>query len=170
MAYDPLLDAWIEAGKPTKEEIFEFLKANQESFNADIEALKQTAQIDIIDVKVAGQINDYPSSEVQARLPTFKSPYDLTITSAVITLLGASTSGALQVDIQVSEDNGINWSSRLTSPIEVTLSAVGSVSGSVNFINVAAQSFNQNDLVRAAVTGVQSDQGAFHISIYGEVS
>lgn len=170
MAYDPVLDAWIQAGKPTKEEIFEFFKANQESFNTDIEALKQTAQIDIIDVKIAGHIVDYTSSEIQERMPVFKAPVAAKMTSVVITLLEASTSGTLQVDIEVSTDNGVNWSTRLTTPVNLTGLTVGSLSGSVNFINVAAQSFNQNDLVRISIPGLQVNQGEFQVSIYGELA
>lgn len=170
MAYDPVLDAWILAGKPTKEEIFQYLKANQESFNTDIEALKQTSQIDIIDTKIAGNITQYSTPEIQTRMPVFKSPYNLTITSFVVTLLAPSTSGILQVDLEVSTDNGANWSTRLTSPVEVSGLVAGSISGSVNFINIAAQSFNQNDLVRISIPGVQVNQGEFHVSIYGEVS
>ena len=170
MAYDPVLDAWIQAGKPTKEEIFEFFKANQESFNTDIEALKQTAQIDIIDTKISGSITDYTQAEIQKRMPVFKAPVDSKMTSVVVTLLEASTSGTLQVDIEVSTDNGVNWSTRLTSPTSLTGLIVGSLSGAVNFINVAAQSFNQNDLVRVSIPGVQVGQGSFQISIYGELA
>lgn len=170
MAYDPVLDAWIQAGKPTKEEIFQFLKDNQESFNADIEALKQTSQVDIIDVKVAGSINSFTESEIQKRMPVFKAPVSGTMTSVVITLLEASTSGTLQVDIEVSTDNGVNWSTRLTSPVDLTGATVGSISGAVNFINAAAQDYNQNDLIRISIPGLQVDQGAFSVSIYGEVA
>jgi hypothetical protein len=170
MAYDPVLDAWIEAGKPTREEIFRFLKDNQESFNADIEALKQTSVIDIIDSKIAGEISSYTQAEIQERMPVFKAPVTATITSVVVTLLEASTSGTLQVDIQKSTDNGVSWSSLLTSPVEVTGTTAGSLSGAVNFINAAAQDFNQNELLRIAIPGVQVDQGAFHVSIYGELA
>ena len=170
MAYDPVLDAWIQAGKPTKEEIFEFFKANQESFNTDIEALKQTAQIDIIDTKISGSIDIYTKSQIQKRMPVFKAPVAAKMTSVVVTLLEVSTSGTLQVDIEVSTDNGVNWSTRLTSAVDLTGLTVGSLSGAVNFINVAAQSFNQNDLVRISIPGLQVDQGAFQVSIYGELA
>lgn len=170
MAYDPVLDAWIEAGKPTKEEIFEFFKANQESFNTDIEALKQTATVDIIDSKIGGSVTEYSQSEIQSRMPVYKAPVSGTITSVVLTLLTASTSGTLQVDIQISVDNGTNWSTLLTSPVEITGTTVGSISGAVNFINAAAQDFNQNDLIRIAIPGLQVDQGEFHCSIYGELA
>lgn len=169
MAYNPVLDAWIEAGKPTKEEIFEFLKANQESFNADIESLKQTAQFDIIDVRISGNISDYTQAEIQKRMPVFKAPVAGRAVSFVVTLLDASTSGTLQVDIQRSTDNGVNWSTLLTSPVEVTGTTIGSISGAVNWINAAAQEFDQNDLIRIDIPGVQVGQGEFHVSIYGEL-
>lgn len=170
MAYDPVLDAWIQAGKPTKEEIFRFLKDNQESFNADIEALKQTSQIDIIDVKVGGDINGYSQAHIQKSMPVFKAPVSGSMTSVVVSLLSASTSGTLSVDIEVSTDDGANWSPRLTTPVTMTGTTAGSVSNAASWINVAAQDFNQNDLIRITIPGVQVDQGEFHVSVYGEVA
>lgn len=170
MAYDPVLDAWIEAGKPTKEEIFQYLKANQESFNTDIEALKQTSQIDIFDVSFSGGIEVYSATEVQRRMPVFKAPVGATMTSFVVTLLEASSSGTLSIEIEKSTDNGANWSPLLSSPVQVTGATVGSISGAVNWIDVPSQSFNQNDLLRLVIDGVQVGQGKFHVSVYGEVS
>lgn len=170
MAYDPVVDAWIQAGKPTKEEIFQFLKDNQESFNTDIELLKQTAAVDMIDSKIAGNIVDYTQAEIQKRMPVYKAPVQGTITSVVISLLEASSAGTLQVGIEKSTDNGANWSPLLTSPVELTGTTVGSISGAVNFINAAAQDFNQNDLIRITVPGLKTTQGAFHVSVYGELA
>lgn len=169
MAYDPVVDAWIEAGKPTKEEIFEFLKANQESFNTDIEALKQTSQFDIIDTHYSGGISSYSQTQINTRVPIFKAPISGTITSVVVSLITASTSGTLQLNIEKSIDNGANWSPLLSSPVDLTGTTAGSVSGAVNFINAAAQDFNQNDLIRIQFAAVQVDQGQFHVSIYGEL-
>lgn len=169
MPYLAIPPAWIEAGKPTKEEIFQYIRDNQESFNADIESLKQTSQFDIIDVKIAGSLNDYTQAELQLNMPVFKAPVSGTITSVVLTLLEASTSGTLQVDVEKSTDNGVNWSTLLTTPVEITGTTVGSLSGAVNFINAAAQDFNQNDLLRIALPGLQTNQGAFHVSVYGEL-
>jgi len=170
MAYDPLLPEWLLAGEPTKEEIFQFIRDNQESFNTDIENLKQTSQIDIIDTKIAGEINSYNQSEIQRRMPVFKAPVSGTITSVVMSLLEASTSGTLQLDIEKSTDNGANFSTLLTSPVDLTGLTAGSISGAVNFIDAAAQDFNQNDLIRIVIPGLQVDQGAFQVSIYGEVA
>lgn len=170
MAYNAVLAAWIQAGKPTKEEIFEFFKANQESFNADIELLKQTSQFDVIDIKIGGSIESYTQADIQKRMPVFKAPIQGTLTSFVLTLLTASTSGTLQVDIEKSTDNGINWSTLLTSPVSITTSTVGSISTTVNWISAASQDFNQNDLLRITVPGLQVGQGEFHVSIYGELA
>lgn len=166
----PILSAWIEAGKPTREEIFQNLVTNQENINTDVENLKQTAVVDIIDVSVAGAITEYTEDEVNRRMPVYKAPVSASITSIVITLLEASTSGTLQVDVEKSIDNGANWSPLLTSPVELTGTTPGSVSGAVNFINAAAQDFNQNDLIRIRIPGTQAGQGQFHISVYGELA
>lgn len=170
MAYVPIPASWIEAGKPTKEEIFQYIRDNQESFNTDIEALKQTAQIDILDFSVTGYIQDYTSGDLNNFIPMFRSPVNGTITQVLITLLSASTSGVLQIQIDRSSDNGVNWTPLLSTPVEITGTTVGSISGAVSFISPATQLFAQNDLLRARVVGVQVNQGKFHISIYGELS
>lgn len=170
MAYNSIPDAWIEAGKPTKEEIFQRIKDNQESFNTDIEALKQTSTFDIFNFRVDGAINQYTTDQLQQFLPVFKAPVGISIVSFVITLLEASSGGVLQLALEKSTDDGITWVPLLSSPVEVTGNAIGSISGAVNFIDVASQSFNQNVLLRPTIIGLKTTQNAFHVSIYGEVS
>lgn len=170
MAYTPLNPSDIASGKPVKEELWDTVVSNQESFNTDIEALKQTSQFDIVNIKVTGSVGQYEVAELSSRMPTFKSPVGLTITSIVITLLGASTSGTLELEIDKSTDDGVNWTPQLSSPVELTGITVGSISGAVNFASIALQDLDQNDLMRLRLTGIQVDQGEFHISIYGEVS
>lgn len=169
MAYTPLNLSDIAAGKPVKEELWDTVRSNQESFNTDIEALKQTSQFDIVDCKITGNPHLYDATELTTRMPVFKSPVDVTITSVVLTLLTASTSGDLELEFDKSTDNGINWTPMLSSPVTLSGTTVGSVSGAVNFVSVALQSLAQNDLMRLRITGVQVDQGEFHISIYGEL-
>lgn len=170
MAYTPLNLADIAAGKPVKEELWDTVRSNQESFNTDIEALKQTSQFDVVNLKVTGNPNAYEAADLNARMPTFKAPVDLTLTSVVITLLTASTSGTLELELDKSTDNGINWTPQLSASVDLTGTTVGSTSGAVNFVSTALQDLAQNDLMRLRITGIQVDQGEFHISIYGEVS
>lgn len=170
MAYTAIPSGDIVAGKPTKEEIFDQIRTNQESFNTDIEALKQTSTIDIFNIKFTGAINQYDSGDLTTRVPVFKAPVGATFTSVVMTLLTASTSGTLELELDKSTDNGANWTPLLTSAVQLTGTTVGSVSGSVSWVSVALQSFDQNDLIRLRITGLQVDQGEFHVSVYGEVS
>lgn len=169
MAYTPMPPEWIESGKPTKEEIFQNLKANQESFNADIEALKQTSRVDIFDFTVSGYPQTYTSLELDKFLPVFRAPVQADIVNVLVTLLEVSTSGVLELQIHKSLDNGINWSPILSTPIEVTGTTVGSINSSVSFVNLAAQKFNENDMLKIVIVGLQVDQGAFHVSVYGEI-
>lgn len=168
--YSALDPSAIEVGDPVKKELFDTIRANQECFNTDIQALKQTATIDIFDVKFGGEINDYSASEILSRIPTFRAPVSATIVAFKIVLLAVSTSGNLEVEIEKSTDEGINWTPLLNNPVTVTGTTVGSVSGTVDWVDVPSQSFNQNDLLRLKITGTQVDQGEFHVSIYGEVS
>lgn len=170
MAYVELDDALIEIGEPTKKEIFQTIKDNQESFNTDIEALKQTSSFDIFNVRIAGSFDDYTATEKEEFYPTFKAPVGLTVTSFVVTLLDASTSGNIELMIEKSVDNGVNWTPLLTTNVTVTGTTVGSTSGAVNWIDLASQSINQNEMFRITYENLQVDQGAFHVSVYGELS
>lgn len=169
MAYDPLTAGDLVAGKPTKEEIFTTIRANQEQFASDIASLQGTAKVDIFDIKFSGEIDQYSAAEVASFVPVYKAPTGAQMVSFVVTLLTASTSGTLEVEIDKSTDNGANWSALLNSPVELTGTTVGSISGSVDWVDVPSQSFAQNDLLRLRFTGVQVDQGEFHVSIYGEL-
>jgi len=170
MAYDALLNSEIVAGEPTKEELFTKIKNNQDSFDADITLLQGTAKIDIFDIKITGSIENYTTGEITSRMPVFKSPVAATFVSFTMTLLTASTSGTLSVEIDKSTDDGVNWTPLLTTPVTLTGTTVGSVSGSVSWVSVPLQSFLQNDLFRLRIPGVQVGQGDFNISIYGELS
>ena len=170
MAYDTLTAAQIAAGKALKEEILTKIKANQDGFNIDIENLKQTAVIDMVNIHVSGDIKDYSIAEIQTRAPIFKAPVSGSITSFVFGLLTTSISGTLEIDILKSTDNGINFSTLLNSPVELTTFAIGDLSGTVDFINAAAQDFNQNDLIKLLITGIQVGQGEFLLSVYGEIA
>lgn len=167
MAYTPWTTTEIEAGKPVKEELWDKVKSNQEHFDTEIELLQGSNKFDIFDIRFSGSVNEYTQAELDSILPVFKSPVSGTIVSFVVTLLEASTSGTLQIGLEKSTDNGASWSSMLNNPVEVTTSTVGSISGSVDF---STQIITQNELYRIRVQGTQVDQGAFHVSIYGELS
>lgn len=167
--FESMPPEWIEAGKPTKEEIFQNIRDNQESFNADIEALKQTSRIDIFDFSVTGYVSSYSTSELQQFLPIFRSPVQLNIVNVLVTLLGTSFSGTLQIQFSKSTDNGVNWSPILTSPVTVTGLTAGSVNPSVSFVDANAQKLDENDMLRLEVAGLQVSQGPFHVSVYGEL-
>lgn len=170
MAYTPLDLTDIQAGKPVKEELWDTVKSNQDDFNTRITATEQTSKIDIFDIRFTGNTDQYSASEIGDRIPVFKAPVSAQIVSFVVTLLEVSTSGNLEIEIDKSTDNGVNWTPLLNNPVTVTGTTVGSISGTVDWVDVPSQSFAQNDLLRIRVTGVQVDQGSFHVSIYGELS
>lgn len=169
MAYDPLTAGDLVAGKPTKEEIFTKIRANQEQFNSDIQLLQGTFKIDIFDIKFAGKINQYSASEIATFAPVFKAPTGGSIVSAVITLLSPSTSGTLAMEIENSTDDGVTWNSVLTTPMTLTGTTTGSTTSSISFIT-DGEVFTQNELFRIRFTTAQVDQGEFHVSIYGELA
>jgi hypothetical protein len=169
MPYVSLNAADIEAGKPVKEEIFSTIKDNEDYLNSAVAALQQSALVDIFNIKFGGDISNYTEAEITARIPVFKAPVDALITSFVITLLAPSTSGTLEIEIDKSTDNGVNWVALLNNPVAVTGLTTGSLSGTVDWVDVPSQSFNQGDLIRLRPTGIQVDQGEFQVAVYGEI-
>jgi hypothetical protein len=170
MAYTAINLADIEAGKPVKEEIFQTIRSNEESFNTDIEALKQTSIIDVFNVKFGGSITQYTEAQISSRVPVFRCPIDGTLTTFVITLLTASTSGTLEIGLEKSTDNGVNWTSLLDTPVTLSGTTVGSLSGAVDWTSPASQNFLQTNLLRLVISNTQVSQGEFQVSIYGEVA
>lgn len=170
MPYTIMPADWIEAGKPTKEEIFQNLVANQISFNTDIEGLKQTSRVDLLDFRVTGEIESYSTSEVNSAMPVCRAPVNCDIVQVLIALLTTSTSGNLEIQLEKSIDNGINWNPLLSTPVTLSGTTVGSISGAVNFTSPATQVINENDLLRISIVGLQVGQGDFHCSIYSELS
>lgn len=171
MSYTALTPSDINAGKAVKEELFTTIRANQESFNTDIENLKQTSTVDIFNMKYAGSVSEYSASELNDLNPTFRSPVAATMVNFVVTLLELSTSGNLEIDLEKSTDDGVTWNDLLSTPVTVSGLTVGSKSGAVNWITGGVSDvLAQTDLLRIKVTGMHVNQGAFHISIYGEVS
>jgi hypothetical protein len=170
MAYTALNTTDIQVGKPVKKEIFDTIRSNQECFNTDIEALKQTATIDVFDVKFGGAINEYTAAEVATFIPVFRAPVSAQMVAFKVVLLSVSTSGSLEVELEKSTDEGVSWSPLLNNPVTITGTTVGSISGTVDWVDVPSQSFAQDDLLRLKITGTQVDQGEFHVSIYAEVA
>lgn len=170
MAYTPITPSDITAGKAAKEEIFSLIRSNQESFNTDIEALKQTSILDVFNIRFSGEINQYTTTQINDQIAIFKAPVGATFTSFVMTLLSASTSGTLEMQLDKSINNGIGWTALLSSAVQLTGTTVGSISGTVNWVDTPSQTFAQNDLIRLRITGLQTGQGSFHTSIYGELS
>lgn len=166
MALNP---ADIVAGKPTKEEIFQTIDTVLDEHEARLDLLDQSSKFDMIDVVFQGSIGDYIVTDVNSRCPIYKAPGDGNIVSVVITLLEASSSGTLSMDIQRSTDDGANWNSILSGGADVTGITIGSISPTPSFI-LGGQTVAQNDLFRIQFLSLQSGQGDFHVSIYGERS
>ena len=166
MAYDPLTAAEIAAGKATKEEIFSKIKSNQDEFNTEIANLQGTSNVSVFDIHYSGSISSYELDDVNDRSPIFKAPSAGTIVSFFATLLSASTSGSLSINIEKSTDNGVNWTPMTTSPLTLTGLVAGSTESSVTWSD---DTVAQNDLIRLTFDATQVDQGDFHISTYMEL-
>ena len=169
MAYNPVDETWLEAGEPTRKEIFQRFKANQDFFDAQIEALAQTARVSCWNLTVGGSINQYTTAQINARLPRYAAPVAAKLVEVKMTLLVASGSGTLSLNVLKSTDGGVTFNTVLTSNVELTGTTVGSTSGAVVFISEPAQFFNQGDILAIELPTRQASQGRFQVEIYAEL-
>lgn len=165
MPYVPLDPADIVAGKPTKEEIFQQIHDNLESLNSSVENLSQTSKFDLFNIKYTGDMENYSLTQLNNKAPVYRASINGEVVEFKAILLEASTSGTLELDIEKSIDNGINWISMLNNPVQVTGATVGSASGAVDWLD---QTFLLGDLIRVSFVNVQVGQGAFALHIFGE--
>jgi hypothetical protein len=170
MAYTTLPAADIVAGKPTKEEIFDQIRTNQEDFDTRITGLTGTNAIDVFNVKFGGSISQYSVTSIASRIPVFRAPVGAKLIQFNVTLLGnSSTGGTLTVDLKRSTDNGVTFTSIMLNPVTVTGLIAGSKNTTVDWLSVPDQSFNQDDLLQVEITGLQTNQAPFHVAISGEL-
>lgn len=168
MAYTALNTTDIEAGKPVKEEIFDQIRTNQEHFNSELTGLSGTSKVDIFNMRLIGDMSHYSISGLNTRLPVFRAIQDADpgVIEFKATLLTASSSGTLTLDLQKSTNDGVSYSSILAAPITLTGTTAGSQSSTPTF---ADATFNQGGMFRVIITTIQSGQGQIHISAYGEL-
>ena len=169
MAFLPIPAAWIEAGKPTKEEIFQYLVDNQESFNADIELLKQTSRISIFNTRIHGSFREYSEAQLLEILPVFRAMATGFITEVRLAQLGTDATGTFTVQFDKSIDGGSSWLPILSTPVVLTLGSPGNSSTGVNFVT-GGENFNQNDMIRVRLLGSSGTPESFHINVYGELA
>lgn len=161
-----LTPAEIAAGQPTKEELFTKIRDNQLEFESNIASLQSGAsKTQIFNLAYTGYMDDYDITDLNERTAVFSAPNGFEIVQFKISLLSASVSGTLGVIIEKSTDDGANWTSIMTSTLQLTGTTAGSVSGVPSFSNDAV---NQGDLLRLTFQSQQVDQGDFKITVYGE--
>jgi hypothetical protein len=86
-----------------------------------------------------------------------------------MTLLTASGSGTLELDVLKSTNNGVTFNTILTDQVALTGLTPGSVSGAVDFISDSAEFFNQGDIIAIELPTRQANQGRVLIEIYAEL-
>lgn len=170
MAYTTVPPEWIEAGEPTRKELFERIKDNQDFFDSQIDALTQTSKVSMFNLTLGGSLNQYTVAQINNRMPVYAAPLSAQIVEVKATLLTASTSGTFSFDILKSTNNGVSFNTLLTANVQLTGVAVGSQSGSVNFISALSQEFDQGDLIRINIAGLQANQGKVLLEIYSELA
>lgn len=169
MAYTTIPPEWIEAGEPTRKELFERIKDNQDFFDEAVDSLSQTSKVSMFNLTIGGEINQYTLAQINERMPVYAAPLGARIVEVKATLLSASGSGTFAFDIQKSTDNGVNFNTILTADVTLTGTAVGSQSGAVNFISAVTQEFEQGDFIKVVIEGVKASQGDVLLEIYSEL-
>lgn len=176
MPYVPIDSNDIEIGKPTKKSIFKTIKDNLDDHESRIDSVQAGAsKVEIFNFEVFGYINDYTISELTS-IGITESTINYSVTAMTVSLqnnpqfLQSTSTGALEIDLEKSIDNGITWTSIMTTipsiPNGINSTGYKSTNG---VINTLISSVNQGDLLRVSVKSMKENQGSFNITVYGEL-
>ena len=149
MVFTPITDPEIEIGKATKKEIFDKTQDNFDDHETRISSVEGDATATFpagFVIKDSGAVLDGS---------TFvKVPFDITLTSVVLTVIKAGTAGTLEVD--VLSDQGGPFSTVLSGGNLTRAFGAGDFS-SVTSVGIATANIDVGKFIRLDVKAVQTE-------------
>lgn len=152
MAHDPINSSEIAAGQPTKQELFQKIKGNDDDHETRLELVEiAVANFIPIQFDVIGPY--WAAGAPLVVCNTFRVPFDMTLISALLQIGEAGISGTTEVDVEYKRGGG-SWTSIFSVRPSVSYSA-GDNAKSSNAV-LAVTSLLADDLLRAKQTSVQN--------------
>lgn len=173
MSFITILEEWIAVGESTKKELFDAIKSSLDYLNSAITELQiNSKRIEICNMEVGGFINQYSASEL-AGVNTFVcNDASVTINNLKVILLNnypnSSSGGNLQINVLVSKNNGVSFTSILNGGNPLILSSYATGSSAVGtFKTDGSNVISLGDIVRIDIVSKMTTQGSFQIICSG---
>lgn len=162
MAYTAITAAEIEAGKPTKQELFQKIKDNDTDFDSrltTVEAITLTADPIVFEVNGPYNLKGTPQTEVLLE----RINKAITLLSVRLFVIDAGTAGTLEIDLEKSSAGGGSWTTIFSTRPSLAYTA-GDYSLSSNAV-LSTTGFIAGDLLRMNITSVQTSGGNFKVIV-----
>lgn len=168
MAYVTIPSGDLDVGDPIKKDIMDLIKDNLDDHETRINSIEGGFnKVSVFNGKVANA-GLYTSASTLEGLDVYTAPQAFTLTSAIVTVDVAGTSGTLEIDVQKSTDDGASWATVFSTKPSVAFGA-GNNSVSTNAV-FSVTSVAAGDLLRLDISGFQVPQRAFWVYVIGELS
>lgn len=168
MAFVTIPSGDLDVGDPVKKDIMDLIKSNEDDLNSRLNFVEGGFnKVIAFNGKVANA-GLYVSTSTFEGLDIFTAPQAFTLTSAIVTVDVAGTSGTLEIDVQKSTDDGATWTTVFTTKPSVAF-GIGDNAASSN-ATFSVTSVAAGDLLRLDISGFQSPQRAFFVYVIGELS
>lgn len=148
MAFSAITTAQIQIGEPTKKEIFQKTKDNFDDHETRILDLEGAATATF---PMAFVVRD--SGSVYDAASYIRVPFDITVTSVVLTVLDAGSAGTLEIDVKSNQ--GGPFSTIISGGNLTRIFSAGDFS-SVTSSGIATADIDSGKILRLDVVAVQT--------------
>lgn len=164
MAFDTIPPAWLDVGDPTKKELFDRMKANEDDLDnriSDVEAALTSETP--IQFQVDGQYWRM-AIPITGASPTIRIPFNITLTSALLHVVDDGSSGTLDCDVQ--RDSGGGFSTIFSVRPTLTF---GGGANSTSTGTLSVTDIDVGDFLRMDIITTQIDNESFNLYLTWEV-
>lgn len=110
MAFSTINSAWLDIGDPTKKELFDLIKSNQDDLDDRVTDLEATIAVESpIIFQVTGPYW-LESSPITDAAHLIRVPFNIDLTSARLQIIDDGSAGTLDCDVKYSDDDGSSFS------------------------------------------------------------
>ncbi len=155
MVYDPIDDAEIEAGQPTKQELWNKVQDDLDDHEARIQAVETGSLTTFLDMEFP-VVGDYSIYGARDGLSIHRVSVAITILAGRVMVFTAGSAGTTEIDIEFKRGGGA-WTSLFNTKPSVASGAGDFAVSSNGVLNSSNVDLEVGDLIRLNIDSVQTN-------------
>lgn len=166
MAFTTIPAAWLDIGDPTKKELFDRIKDNQDDLDSrtsDTEAAV-TNETPII-FQVNGKYWLFATSTLQGATGVTRIPFDIELTSSTLHVVDDGSAGTLTVDVLYKRGVAA-WTTIFSVLPTITFGGGDNV---ITTGTISVTDLDAGDFLRMDITSVMTDNEFFNLFLTWEI-